>query len=74
MELNKKNTTYTFTENGVNKRCKFNCFFFQNKKAISNPVYSFSLKSKYKIKYIEIIFQKSLLGKKLHQFIKQLNN
>ena len=73
-ESNKNNKTFVFTENGVNKKCKFKCFLFQNKKTISNPVYSFSLKSKYKIKYIEIVFQKSLLGKKLNKFIKQLNN
>ena len=74
IELNKKIKTFMFTESGINKKYKFNCFFFQNKKIISNPIYSFSLKSKYKIKYIEIVFQKSLLGKKFNQFIKQLNN
>ena len=56
------------------KNVNLTVFFFQNKKTISNPIYSFSLKSKYKIKYIEIIFQKSLLGKKLNQFIKRLKN
>ena len=74
IELNKKNKTFTFTENRVNKKCRFNHFLFQKKKTISNPIYSFSLKSKYKIKYIEIIFQKSLLGKKLNQFINQINS
>ena len=74
IETNKKNKIFTLRDNGVNKKCKLNCFIFQNKKTISNPVYSFSLKSKYKIKYIQIIFQKSLLGKKLNKFIKLLNN
>ena len=73
VELSKKDKTFMFAENGINKKCKFNCFFFQNKKTVSNPMYSFSLKSKYKIKYIEIVFQKSLFGKKFNQFIKQLN-
>ena len=70
----KKDKTFIFIQNGINKNYKFDHYIFRNKKSFSSPIYSFSLKSKCKIKYIEIICQKSLFKKKLIQFIKRLNN
>ncbi len=66
-----KKENFIFTYNDKKTNFKYNQYIFKNRNYTS-PIYSFSIKSKKKIKNIEIIYQKSLFKKKLIKFLNQL--
>ena len=64
--------TFKFSENNIKSNYKFNTYIFNIKKYFSNPIYSFSINSKKKIDYVEIIYQKSSFEKKLTKFLSKI--
>ena len=64
---------FEFYQDSKKKLYKFNIDIFKNLKYFSNPIYSFSISSKKKITNIEIVYQKSLIQKKMIKFINKIS-
>lgn len=64
---------FEFYQDSKKKLYKFNIDIFKNLKYFSNPVYSFSISYKKKITNIEIVYQKSLIQKKMIKFINKIS-
>ena len=61
-------------QNSEKRLYKLNINIFKNVKYFLNPIYSFSISSKKKIKNIEIVYQKSILQEKMIKFINKISN
>ena len=68
-----KKGNFELYQNNKKKLYKLNVNIFKNLKYFQNPIYSFSLISKKRIKSIEITYQKSLLQKKIIKFINKIS-